>query len=405
MRVLLAVDRFAGTLSAAEAARAVAAGWAARAPGDSLDLLPLADGGSGFLDVLHGTLGGELLAVTVTGPAGPPVPAAVLRHGDCAYVEAGHALDPALLAEGERNPMTATSYGVGELVLAAVATGAARVVVGLGESASNDGGAGALAALGASGAFATFGAQSADRLRMGGGALSGLDAPIDLAPARAALAGVELVVASDTDAPLLGPEGATGGFGAARGADRRMREHLEAALRTWATVTDGGIAVRAGAGAAGGVGFGLLLVGARRVSGAALVAKAVGLASRAGAADLVVTGEAVFDWQSLRGKVVAVVAREAQAAGRPVVVLAGRVDVGRREQASNGVDAAYAVVDHAAGPGMAGPGMAGPGAAGPGAAGLVSLGADGLVSLDAAGLVSAGELTALAARVARTWSH
>jgi glycerate kinase len=204
---------------------------------------------------------------------------------------------------------------VGELVASALHTGARRVVVGVGGTAGTDGGRGLVTALG------------------------GLDA------ARARVAGFELVAATATDAPLLGATGAAHGFAGAKGADRATREALEESMRAWATETDGGLAVRAGAGAGGGVGFGLMLIGAERVTGAGLVAAAAGLAGRARACDLALSATAVFDWEVLRGRVVVAVAHAAQAAGRPTVVLAERVDVGRRELSNAGVDAAYSVLD------------------------------------------------------------
>src|SRR6478609_2932158 len=149
MRILVAPDKFAGTLSAVEAAEAIAAGWRRQAPGDELDLVPMADGGPGFVDVLHASLGGELLAVTVRGPYGEPVPGSVLLVDGTAYVESAQACGLHLTPPDERRPEEATSYGVGELVRAAVGSGASRVVVGLGGSGTNDAGAGLLAALGA----------------------------------------------------------------------------------------------------------------------------------------------------------------------------------------------------------------------------------------------------------------
>ena len=149
MRVLIAPDKFAGTLSAVEAAAAIAEGWARRAPDDELDLAPMADGGPGFVAVLHATLGGDLLATTVRGPYGESVPGSVLRVGGTAYVEAAQACGLHLTSEDARRPEHASSYGVGELVAAAVDAGADKVVVGLGGSGTNDAGAGLLAALGA----------------------------------------------------------------------------------------------------------------------------------------------------------------------------------------------------------------------------------------------------------------
>jgi len=339
MKVLVAPDRFGVELAAAEAADAVALGWARSAPYDEMDLLPLSDGGPGFLDVLHGALGGEIGVVTVRGPLGDPVPARLLRVAGTAYVESAEAVGLHLVDPGRRDPVGASSYGVGELVVAAAASGATRVVVGVGGTATTDGGRGLIAALDGH---------------------------------RDALADVELVAATATDAPLMGHSGAAHGFAAGKGADRAAREQLETALREWATQTDGGLAVRPGAGAGGGIGFGLLLLGAERVNGTALVTEATGLDLRVRSADLAVTALGVFDWESLRGRVVVGVTRAAQQAGRPTVVLADRVDVGRRELSSAGVDAAYAADD-------------------------VPMG-DELHS-------AADRLAVLAARVARTWSR
>lgn len=343
MRILVAPDKFAGTLTAAQAAAAIAEGWRRTAPDDECIPLPLSDGGPGFLDVLAGSLAGELRTVPVTGPLGGQVPARLLLVDgggtSTAYVECADACGLHLVEPDRRDAEAASTFGVGELLRAAVGAGARRVVVGVGGTASTDGGAGMLAALGAT---------PREPLSSGGGGLGRLDddgGTVDLAPARAALDGVALVAATDIGSPLMGSDGAAHGYGAQKGADRAARERLEAAMRRWATATDGGVAVKAGAGAGGGLGFGLLLLGAERVPGAQLVLDAVGLEARAAEADVVVTGEGAFDWQSLRGKVVAGVTRAAQQSGRPVVVLAGRVEVGRRELSSTGIDAAYAVVD------------------------------------------------------------
>jgi glycerate kinase len=339
VKVLVAPDRYGVELSAAEAAEAVARGWLRSAPYDEVDLLPLSDGGPGFVDVLSGALAGELGVVTVSGPLGDPVPARVLRVGDTAYVEAAEAAGLHLVAVERRDAEAAGSAGVGELLLAAAATGAERIVVGVGGTAGTDGGRGLLTAL---------------------------------EGRRDELAGRELVVATATDAPLMGHSGAAHGFAAAKGADRAARDRLEERLRAWATETDGGLAVRPGAGAGGGIGFALMLLGAERVNGTELVAGLTGLDARVRTADLAVTALGALDWEALRGRVIVGVTQAAQRAGRPTVVLAGRVDVGRRELASVGVDGAYAADE-------------------------VPLGEE---SLDAGDL-----LAVLAARVARTWSR
>ncbi|TIC88708.1 glycerate kinase [Nocardioides sp. GY 10113] len=333
MRVLVAPDKFAGTLTAVEAAQAIATGWRRHAPGDQLDLAPMSDGGPGFLDVLHAARGGDLLAATVPGPVGAPVPAAVLMAGGTAYVEAAQACGVHLT--GGRGGAEATSAGVGDLVAAAVDAGARRIVVGLGGSGTNDGGAGLLGALGA----------TADRpLDRGGAALEGVTT-VDLAPARRLTAGVELVIATDVDSPLTGLFGATKTFGPQKGVAEADLPHLDAVLEGFAAATDRRTALEAGAGAAGGLGHALMLLGATRVPGVEYVAEAVGLAGRARAADLVVTGEGAFDFSSRAGKVPYGVAALASAALRPCVAIAGRVLVGSREMRALGMDAAYALVD------------------------------------------------------------
>jgi glycerate 2-kinase len=327
MRILLAPDKYAGTLSAVEAAEAIATGWRRTAPGDELDLAPVSDGGPGFLDVLHAGLGGELIAVTVGGPFGEPVPAAVLRVGTTAYVESAQACG--LHLTGGQRGEDASTYGVGQLLSAALEAGATRVVVGLGGSGSNDGGAGLLAALGA-----------------------GADVPLDRGVAglrgltRITLPerpGAELVAASDVDNPLTGLFGATKVFGPQKGiADLPAADAVLAALAAAAgRVT----ALEKGAGAAGGLGYALLLLGATRRPGLEVVADAIGLHARMARADLVLTGEGAFDATSRGGKVPVAIAALAAQHARPCVVLAGRVEMGIREARSLGIEAAYSAVD------------------------------------------------------------
>lgn len=375
MRILIAPDKFAGTLTAVEAAAAIAWGWRRTAPDDLLVEVPLADGGPGFVDVLHASLGGELIALPVSGPLREPVPATLLLVEGTAYVESAQACGLHHVPLTARDPRVTTSYGVGELVVAAVAAGARRVVIGLGGSGTNDAGAGLLAALGAT-AVDTDGVDVTDRLSHGGTGLRGITR-VDLASARAALDGVEVVVATDVDNPLLGLRGATNGFAAQKGADDAAVMELEGSLEAFAAAVgrrpDGkDPAVALGAGAAGGLGYALLQVGATRVPGIATVLDAVDLPGRIAASDVVVTGEGAFDWQSLRGKVVSGVAEAALAQGRACVVLAGRVEVGKREYAALGVSAAYSVVDAAG-------------------------------SVDAAIADPAARLADLAERIARTW--
>jgi glycerate kinase len=361
VRVLVAPDKFAGTLTAVEAARAIADGWMRRAPGDELDLAPMADGGPGFVDVLHDALGGELSVVTVSGPHGERVPGTVLRRGVQAWVESAQACGLELTG-GER-PESATTWGVGELLMHAIEAGATDIVVGLGGSGTNDGGAGLLGALGA----------TADRpLDAGAVGLAGISR-VDVEPARARLVGVRLVCASDVDNPLTGLFGATRTFGPQKGIAEDRLPAVDALLEQLAAATDRRTALEKGAGAAGGLGFALLLLGATRRPGFDLVAEAVDLPARARAADLVLSGEGSFDFSSRSGKVPYGVATVAADALRPCVALAGRVLVGSREMRALGIESAYSLVD--------------------------------LVGEERALGDPAGSLSALAERVARTWSR
>jgi glycerate kinase len=361
VRILVAPDEFADTLSAVEAAEAIATGWRRTAPDDEADLAPMSDGGPGFVDVLHRALGGELLAVTVRGPHGDPTPATVLVVGDTAYVESAQACG--LHLTGREGAEEATTYGVGELVAAAIDAAVATVVVGLAGSGSNDGGAGLLAALGA----------TADvPLDAGGAGLDGVTS-VEVTAARERVGSVRLVAATDVDSPLTGLFGATKTFGPQKGIAEERLPVVDGWLEQYAAALDRRLALEKGAGAAGGLGHALLVLGATREPGVALVADAVGLAERAGAADLVITGEAAFDYSSRAGKVPHGVATVAEEALRPCVVLAGEVLVGSREMRALGIESAYSLVD--------------------------------LVGEERAFAEPAEALAELAARVARTWSR
>ncbi len=337
MRVVVAPDKFAGTLTAPEAADAITEGWLRHSPHDQVEQVPMADGGPGFLHVLHQSLHGELCQVTVPDPYGRPVEAAYLRHGDTAYLEAAQACGLHLTPRERRDPERASTHGLGELVAAAIDSGAGRIVIGLGGVATNDGGAGLLAALGAV-------SDPPDRLEGGPRDLDGLKR-VDLSAARTRVAGVELVAATDVDNPLLGLIGATSTYGPQKGvADDRIM-WVEGVLERYAAATHRRTALAQGAGAAGGLGYALLLLGASRVPGVELVAEVVGLADKVAAADLVVTGEGAFDFSSRSGKVPYGVAAVAAQSARPCIALAGRVLVGSRETRALGVESAYAMVD------------------------------------------------------------
>jgi glycerate kinase len=343
VRVLICPDKFAGTLTATAAAEALAEGWHERAPADRTVLRPLADGGPGFVEVLAAAIeGSRRLPVQTVDPLGRPVPGEVLLAGTTAYVESAQACGLHLLTSEERDPNGTTSYGLGLLIAAAAEAGATEVIVGLGGSATNDGGAGMLAALGAG------------PVDVAGYALPYGGAPLTSADKLAGtptLRPVSLIAATDVDNPLTGLHGASSVFGPQKGASREDVFRLDAALEHFAGVLERdlgvtGLTTAPGGGAAGGLGAALLALGGRVVSGIALITEAIGLEAELDRADLVITGEGSFDHQSLRGKVAAGVANGARDRGLACVVLAGRVETGMREAAAAGVTETHSLVDH-----------------------------------------------------------
>jgi glycerate kinase len=364
MRVLVAPGSFSGSLTAPEAAEAIATGWLRRAPNDEVVRVPMSDGGPGFVDVLHSSLGGQLVDVSVHDLYGDRVPASVLVVGDTAYVEAAQVAGLSLSAR--RDPEHGSSYGVGELLGVALDSGVRRVVVGFGgDLGTNDAGAGLLAALGA--------ASRPEAALLGGPSSLETLETVDLTDTRRRVAGIEIVIASDVDIPLLGLRGTTKAQGGRRGLDDERLLYVDAQLTRLADATDRKVAAGKGAGAGGGIGFALLLLGGTRVDGVEVVATAVGLSELAGGVDLVVTGEGSFDFSSRSGKVPYGVAAIAGAAIRPCIALAGEVLIGSREMRALGVESAYSVAD--------------------------------LVGREAATKHPGESLSTLAERVARSWSR
>lgn len=347
MRVLISPDKFAGTLSAVAAADVLAQGWRSAAPDDEIIVRPLSDGGPGFLDVLAVAVASRRIPVPTTDPLGRPVTGEVLVVGDTAYLESAQACGLHLLAAGERDPKVTTSFGLGPLVVAAVESGVGQVVVGLGGSGTNDGGAGLLAALDATPLDAAGYA-----LPLGGAALLHC-ARLGGVPR---LRGVGLVAATDVDNPLTGRYGASAVYGPQKGASPAEVQLLDAALGHFAAILEAGLpgcppalAQLPGAGAAGGLGAAVLALGGRRTSGIDLVRRVSGLDQVLDRVDLVITGEGAFDEQSLRGKVVAGVAGAARDRGLPCLVVAGQVSAGRPEAARIGVTAVRSLAEHLGG--------------------------------------------------------
>jgi len=327
VRVLVAPDKFKGTLSAPQAADAIARGWRGTDPGAEMDLAPMADGGEGTLDALVGALGGERRPEQVSGPLGEPVEAeyAIVPgpDGPTAVIEMARASGLALVPERKRDPKRTTTRGTGELILAACRAGATRALVCIGGSATNDGGAGMAQAVG----IRLRDARGRD-LGPGGAALTDL-AMIDVRGLDPAVASCRFVVATDVDNPLTGPHGASVVYGPQKGATPEDVAALDRALGHLAAVIhrDLGVDVRSlkGGGAAGGLGAGLVaFLGAHLRPGVEVVMEAIRLRERMEKAGLAVTGEGTFDEQSLRGKAPAGVLRLAEEAGVPAIVVCGQ---------------------------------------------------------------------------------
>jgi glycerate 2-kinase len=343
MRVVVAPDKFKGSLTAREVAERVAAGIAAVAPRTEVVTVPVADGGDGTVDAALAA-GYERVPVRAEGPTGEPVDTAYALRDGVAVVEMADVSGLRLLPPDRLAPLTASSYGTGEVVASALDRGCHTVVLGIGGSASTDGGAGMVAALGARLLDAGGG-----ELPRGGAALAALDR-VDLTGLHPRLAAVRVVVASDVDNPLLGPTGAAAVYGPQKGADPAQVAQLDAALARWADVVEDAVGARfrdrPGAGAAGGVGFAAMaLLGGALEPGIGLVLDLVRFADHLPGAGLVITGEGSLDEQTLNGKAPAGVAAVAAAAGVPVVAVAGRLALDPQRLQAAGIAAAYTLTD------------------------------------------------------------
>ncbi len=341
--VLIAPDKFKGSLTAAEVAEAVATGLRRARPDLEVSTLPVADGGDGTLAAALAA-GFTEVPVTAAGPTGEPVRSRYARRGDLAVVEMADVSGLVRLPGSRPAPMTASSRGAGEVVAAAVSAGCRRVVLGIGGSASTDGGAGLVRALGAR-LLDEHGAEIDD----GGVGLPRL-ARLELGTLRDLMAGVSVTVACDVDNPLTGPTGAAAVYGPQKGADPAQVRELDVALARWAdqvaVVVGRDQRDEPGAGAAGGVGFAALaLLGADLQPGIELVLDLVGFAHRVEGADLVVTGEGALDEQTLRGKAPAGVAAAARRHGVPVVAVCGSNSLDPERLHAAGITAAYALLD------------------------------------------------------------
>ena len=343
MKLVIAPDSFKESLSARAVAEAIAAGWARVYPDAELLLCPMADGGEGTVDALLSATDGKLQQTRVSGPLGDPVEAhwGLLPNAQ-AIIEMAEASGLHRVEPGRRDVLAASSHGTGELIRAALDAGVRHIVLGLGGSATNDGGAGLLAALGV-----RFLDREGQELPLGGAALARLS-QIDLTGLDTRLAQVEVMVAADVDNPLCGPRGASAVFGPQKGASPEQVVQLDEALAHYADVMAATLGEDLrdlpGVGAAGGLGFAaraVLRAGFR--PGVELVAELSGLAQAVQGADLVITGEGRLDGQSLHGKTPVGVARIARAAGVPVIALAGSLGDGYQRLYAEGIGAAFSL--------------------------------------------------------------
>ncbi len=327
MHVLVAPNSFKNCLDAGAVAQAMARGIKAACPAATVECLPLADGGDGLVAALAGLPGAEARAVEVPGPLDRPVKAAWLRRGDLAVIEMAQASGLRLLRPEEYAPLRASTSGVGALIRAALDAGCRRIAVGLGGSATVDGGAGMLSALG-------FGLldKRGRTIPPGGAGLLSL-ARIVTATADARLASAQFAALADVDTTLLGPAGAARVFGPQKGASPAEVEVLERGLQNWAALLERTFGAKVGgtpgAGAAGGLGAACAAaLRAELLPGAQWVAEQCGFTEALRRADWVLTGEGRLDGQTARGKAPAYIARQAAAAGKPVAALGGMIEPG-----------------------------------------------------------------------------
>lgn len=331
-RIAVAPSGFKESLSARQAAESIAEGVRRVLPGARLDLIPLVDGGEGTAEALAAATGGRLVECVATGPLGSPVDSHFALLGDgSAVVEMAAVAGLALVEPGRRDPGATTTYGVGELLRAALDSGARRILVGCGDSGTSDGGAGALQALG----VRLLDADGRELPR--GGAALGQLAAIDPSGLDPRLAEAELLVACNPYNVLCGERGVARVFGPQKGASPAQVEVLSAALEHWAAALTEAFAPAAdlrgapGAGASGGLGAGLAALGARLLPRFEVLLDGLDLDARLARADLVITGEGALDAQTVRGKIPGEVARRAREAGVPVLALAGTLGPGARD--------------------------------------------------------------------------
>lgn len=346
MKIVIAPDSFKESLSAMQVAEAIEQGFSEIFPQAEYIKLPMADGGEGTVESMVAATGGERVHVNVTGPLGLPVNGFFgwMGDGETAVIEMAAASGLHLVAPEQRNPLITTSFGTGELILAALNHGARKIILGIGGSATNDGGAGMMQALGAH-----FHDIDGKELHVGGAALAQL-ASVDLSQLDARLAQTDILVACDVDNPLCGAKGASAVFGPQKGATPERVKQLDAALQHYGEkielATGKSVLNVAGAGAAGGMGAALFgLLNARLQPGIEIVTEALKLADAVQGADLVITGEGRIDSQTIHGKTPVGVARVAKRYDIPVIAIAGGMTPDYSVVHQHGLDAVFSVLN------------------------------------------------------------
>ncbi len=345
MRIIIAPDSFKGSVSALGVAQAIKRGVHAVFPDAEVLKVPVADGGEGTVEALVSATNGKILQEKVKGPLGDTVLAhwGILGDGETAVIEMAAASGLPLVPKDKRDPRITTTYGTGQLIEAALDHGLKKMIIGIGGSATNDGGVGVAKALGAK-----FFDAAKKELPDGGAALANL-ASIDLSGLDPRLASASIMVACDVDNPLCGPRGASAVYGPQKGATPELVAELDKALEIFAAaakkVTGRDAAVRPGAGAAGGLGAGLLFfTNAELRPGVEIVMEATGFADMAATAQLVITGEGLTDFQTAHGKAPVGIARVAKKHNVPVVCLAGGLGDGAEDVYDQGIDALMSIV-------------------------------------------------------------
>jgi glycerate kinase len=345
IRIVIAPDKFKGSVTAVEAADAIALGVRDALPDAVIETCPVADGGEGTLDVLAAA-GARVVNLTVRGPLDAQVEATYAVLDGTAYIESARACGIEFVTPSAEVALRAHTYGVGELLAHALEGGAERLVLTVGGTASTDGGAGMLQALGAQ-----LVDDAGEQLGLGGGALARI-AKADLTAVTAKLGGVPVVVATDVTNPLLGERGAAAVFGPQKGAGPAELATLESALTSWVDILRAAgtpdVSGVTGAGAGGGIAGGAIAgLGATVASGFDLIVGLTGVEAALDRADVVITGEGSLDTQSLDGKAPAGISKRAAARGIPLLAIAGRIQLTEAQLAGLGVVGSRALIDHA----------------------------------------------------------